>query len=407
MGLLFMLKKISARTIVLVLLFQGSFNSILQGASIKREDAYIEGYAQAVMEMHYSPTPYALSVKNNTVYLTPYLPKQGPSSATREKFMKALKEIRGVNHVVFLPVHSMLRADASQPISGAEKPEISLESVAIVPASSKPNVTVDPLGTNKFTDGFMISPSIFKPLLADPRWPRFSLAYHNLFTSPLATHVFSPNFGATLPFYRHTLNNDIQIEIGVQAALFAVMDIGRSPSALINADYVGGAFAALTNGSWAHMIRVFHLSSHLGDEFMLTPEGKKTKRVNLSYETLSYLISHEQPNGVRLYGGGGYKVHAEPTDIKRAHAQCGLEYRHKHAYWHDQLRPVGGIDLTFPEQAAWRPNTSMKVGVQLENEHFNRHVTQLMLEFYQGRSMHGQFYSQPLRYLGVGLHVFL
>ena len=401
-----LLRKCSPHVLGLALLLK-SVPAWAYAPTSQPSDAYIEGYAQAVMETHYALSPHHIGVKGGILYFTLSPHAKAHPALSTEKLLSALKHIRGVNQVVLLS--SPAKAPAGAPKLLAQEVELSGGAMAAAPspATSAAASSPPPVVPDKFTDGFMVSPSIFKPLIADPRWPRFSLAYHNFLTSSLATHVFAPNFGATLPFYRYTMKNGSQLEAGVQAALFAIMDIGHTPSALINADYVGGGFAALTQGPWAHMVRLFHLSSHLGDEFMLTPEGKRTKRVNLSYETLSYIISHEQANGVRLYGGGGYKVHAEPSAVKPMHLQGGVEYRHAHAYWNNQVRPVGGIDMMLTQQAAWRPNTSVKVGLQLENALLHKHVTQLMLEYYQGRSMHGQFYAQPLRYIGIGLHVFL
>ena len=402
-----LLKKLPLRARLFYCLLLGAQVSVY-GASAPPNDAFMEGYAQAVMETHYGPCHHKISVREGVLYFTvvPHS-KTHPAIAT-EKLLSALKQIRGVTQVVVLS--SVSKTPKGPMITEKHEPQrskviygdVKLALPPVVPAAA-----ALPVMQSEFSDGFMVSPSIFKPLIADPRWPRFSLAYHNLLDSPLATHAFSPNFGATLPFYRVTLKNGSQLEAGVQAGLFAIMDIGHSPSALINADYVGGGFAALVQGPWSHMLRLSHLSSHLGDEFMLTPEGKRTKRVNLSYETLSYLFSHEQDNGLRFYGGGGYKVHVDPSYVKRTYLQGGGEYRHAHAYWNNQLRPVAGLDITVTQQAAWRPDASLKVGVQLENSTLHKHVTQLMLEFYQGRSIYGQFYSQPLRYIGIGLHVFL
>ena len=56
--------------------------------------------------------------------------------------------------------------------------------------------------SNKESDVGLLSPiSIFQPLLADPKWPRFTLAYHYYAKGPYKS-VFSPNFGAALPLVR-------------------------------------------------------------------------------------------------------------------------------------------------------------------------------------------------------------
>jgi hypothetical protein len=220
-------------------------------------------------------------------------------------------------------------------------------------------------------------------------------------------HVFAPNFGASFPLYRIANNEkDTEWEIGVQAGLFGIMDIGRKPTALINADYFVGAPISYRSGSWSYLARFYHISTHLGDEYMLTPEGKKVKRINLSYEGLDILASHNF-DGLRLYGGGGYILHKEPSYIKRLKIQGGAEYYATNTYFGGLFRPVMGIDIKSEEQGKWTPGISCKAGVQLENSSLISNKVQLMLEYYSGKSMHGQFYRDRIQYVGIGIQAFL
>ena len=254
-------------------------------------------------------------------------------------------------------------------------------------------------------DGALPNHSLFEPLIADPKWPRFTLAYHYYMKDRATKHAFSPNFGASFALYRDYYK-EYEWEIGVQAGLFGMFDIGVSPSALINADYFVGVPLSFNSGSWSGLVRPYHISTHLGDEFMLTNEGKKVKRINLSYEGVDLIFSYNFAN-IRLYGGGGYLVHREPREYKPLKLQMGTEYYSPSAFWNGRLRPVLAIDVKAEEHGDWYPGVSCKGGVQLENSYLTSSKVQLMLEFYSGRSMHGQFYRDKIRYLGLGLHAFL
>lgn len=254
-------------------------------------------------------------------------------------------------------------------------------------------------------DGTLPNHPLFEPLIADPKWPRFSLAYHYYLKDRMTRHAFSPNFGASFGLYRAEAKN-LEWEIGVQAGLFALMDIRKNPSALINADYFVGVPLSYRSEPWSGLIRLYHISSHLGDEFMLTPEGKKTKRINLSYEGVDVLLSYNLAN-IRFYGGGGYIIHKEPSYYKPLKVQGGVEYYSNITFFNGRLRPLAGIDIKAEEHGSWVPGISCKTGVQLENSSLISSKVQLMLEFYSGKSIHGQLYRDTVKYVGLGLHAFL
>ena len=259
----------------------------------------------------------------------------------------------------------------------------------------------------KYTDIAMPNQSLFQPLIADPKWPRFTVAYQYHYKDGMLKHAFAPNFGASFPLYR-IVNKDVdrEWEIGIQAGLFAIMDIGTKQSALVNADYVVAVPITYRSGSCSSLARLYHMSSHLGDEFMLTPEGKKTKRINLSYEGIDILLSYNF-NSFRLYGGGGYTIHKEPSYVKPLKVQVGGEYYSKNTFMSGRLRQLIGIDMKIEEQGLWYPGISCKLGVQLENSALISNKVQLMLELYSGKSIHGQFYKDTVKSIGIGIQAFL
>ena len=108
-----------------------------------------------------------------------------------------------------------------------------------------------------------------------------------------------------------------------------------------------------------------------------------------------------------MYGGGGYIVHRDPDYIKRLKVQGGVEYRAQNTFWDGRLRPVTGLDVKSEQMSRWTAGISFKTGVQIENSVFISNEIQLMLEAYSGKSMNGQFYTDNIQYLGIGLHAFL
>ena len=357
-----------------------SFLPYCSSAALAASDQYIEGYIQSLFTHGYIIPKEAVQVHSGVVYID----RQKINGQSPDLLMEKVKQV-------------------SSSIEGVQR--IELKNNQNYQESNKSLHDHSNTSGSTEIDGALPQHSLFEPLIADPKWPRFSLAYHYYLKDRMPKHAFSPNFGASFGLYRAEAKN-LEWEIGVQAGLFALMDIGKTPSALINADYFVGLPLSYSSGSWSGLIRLYHISSHLGDEFMLTPEGKKTERINLSYEGIDMLFSYHFGN-TRVYGGGGYIIHKEPSYYKPLKIQGGAEYYSGTTFLNGRLRPIGGIDIKAEEHGKWIPGISCKAGVQLENSSLISSKVQLMLEFYSGKSIHGQFYKDSVKYIGVGLHAFL
>jgi hypothetical protein len=254
----------------------------------------------------------------------------------------------------------------------------------------------------------LLSPiSIFKPLLADPKWPRFTLAYNYYIRGAFKKyyHVFSPNFGASLPLGRIEDAKGRQYELGVQGGLFATMDIDSTPTRLINADYFIGPTLAIKDNQWDYMLRVSHTSSHLGDEFLLSHDGIKIKRINLSYETAEAIVAYNFDNGLRPYIGGGYIVHAEPSGYKTPEFIYGFDYRSTEFLLDHYAKPIFGAYSKVSSNFGWHPNLSIKGGLEFQDKFVIGKELQLLLEYYNGHSIHGQFYKSREHYLGTSINI--
>jgi hypothetical protein len=130
-------------------------------------------------------------------------------------------------------------------------------------------------------------------------------------------------------------------------------------------------------------------------------------RLNLSYEGADLQMSLDLfKKVVRLYGGGGYLFRTNPDDLKRWSAQGGLELRSPHSFFNKHIRPIAGVDVQSREESNWKADVSARVGVQFESEKLRDRYLQLLLEYYQGRSPNGQFFTRTIEYWGIGLHFY-
>jgi hypothetical protein len=255
-------------------------------------------------------------------------------------------------------------------------------------------------------------PSIFLPLVADPRWPHFSAAYDYYLGDKALTHAVNVSFGESFPLVRFHLNSTSDIDLAIQAGVFAVFDLGSNSFDLLNADYTVGLPIAYRNGRFSALLRAFHQSSHLGDEFLL--RHSHPDRVNLSYEEIDVLGSYEWPWGFRTYAGAGYIVHYEPH-LEPITTQGGIEWlgaeeprlqlmtQRIAPLSRFRVRPIAAVDVKFREEGGWAGDYSPRIGLQLSSG--NTRTVELLLEYFHGKSPNGQFYVNHVEYVGFGGHL--
>jgi len=243
---------------------------------------------------------------------------------------------------------------------------------------------------------FLPEQELFAPLLADTRQPRFSVSYQRYRSSSqefaAASVAFGEYFGLASGFFGEAGSS----QIGVQGAVFALFNLDAPSSDLVNADYWIGLPVSYRKGPWSFLARLYHQSSHLGDEFILGNPG--VNRVNLSYEDMEVLASYEWERW-RLYGGGGYMMHSEPG-LAPKHVHAGAEYIR--ARTAGKLDFIAAVDIRASEELDWSRSRSFQAGFEFKSGSPRR--ARLMLEHFRGHSPNGQFYREPLRYTGIGLY---
>jgi hypothetical protein len=334
------------------------------------EDPYLAGYAGAVLEREFKLPRRVVSVDNGVLTLD----GAQLAGADRAALVKTLSSLPGVVRV--------------------EVREAAIRTPAVVP-------DVAPAAVSTLPTGFLPPGHLFQPLLADPRWPHFSAAYRYYLNNRDLAHVGAVSFGETIPLVRGGAFADSQWEAGIQAGVFALFQMDAPSKDLLNADYFASLFGTWRLGAFSALGRVFHQSSHLGDELLLRT---RLERINLTYESVDLKLSYDLPWGLRVYGGGGYLFDQEPENLKPWAAQGGVEFRSPWTVAAGHIRPVAAVDLQTREENRWHLDLSVRGGIQLENVRVLERNLQLLVEYFHGNSPDGQFYKKRVDYLGLGAH---
>lgn len=259
--------------------------------------------------------------------------------------------------------------------------------------------------------GMQIFPKdrLFEPLLGDPRWPHFGASYTSYQGETLKA-VATVSFGETLSLYRDDAPDWLggQWEFVLQPGMFAIFDLDAPSADLVNADYtIGGGFAWL-NGPWSALLRVYHMSSHLGDEFILNNGLTPAQRINLSYEQLQLLLSYQAADWLRVYGGAGVLMNTDPANLDNTTIQYGVELRAPWRFLEEWATPILAMDVKHLEYHDWDGDFSVRAGLEFADPRLGKQSSRMLvvIEYYTGRSPHGQFFNESIRYLGAGLHFY-
>jgi len=251
---------------------------------------------------------------------------------------------------------------------------------------------------------------VFQPLFADPREIRSTANLYHLNAGQKDTTVGAVGFGEHWGLYRWGgPRPEDGWQFGITAGVFAQFDMDSVSKDLINADYLVGLPLSWRRKDSSFRFRVYHQSSHLGDEFLLGP--LHPARVNLSYEAFELILSQEVGN-FRVYAGGEWLFDRNPEDMKSLVGHDGLEYRF------DFKSPTPGkrrkaqgvvaMDFRTSQQQGNGTGWDLKAGGEFGPVDKTDRATRrwsVTAEVYHGPSPYGQFFSERITYYGFGFQL--
>lgn len=324
------------------------------------DDAYLAGYAAAVLEQRlgWPAGSYTLQASDGRLRLDA---KDHDDAAAAQEMLAAIGGVRKVR------LADATDTAASEPGSGRWFP----------------------------------TPELFRPALADPKEPRFFISPRHYDTGTDTLWLVEVGYGANFPVYGRIDEAGNGWNVGISGGLFGLFNLEAESFDLINADYTVGIPFTWRQDATGGRVRLYHQSSHLGDEFLL---NAAPERINLSFEALEALMAYDLAP-FRVYGGGEVLLHREPADLNRLMAHAGVEYfgaAQARLLPGLRGRPCAGLDLKSYAEHDWSVDRSLKIGMQFDAPHSD-HYLRLMVEGYRGYSPHGQFYSDRISYLGLGV----
>lgn len=258
---------------------------------------------------------------------------------------------------------------------------------------------------NRETILFPKDPLFFAPL-ASPREPRTHVTWLRLNLPGKSFNTGSVGFGDSFGLVRWPGWGESDAwQLGISGAVLAQFNLDSSSMDLINADYIIGLPLSYRNGPWSARLRIFHQSSHLGDEYLLLPQQPELKqtRINLSFETVE-LLGGVEWEGIRLSAGPSYIFHTD-TGLKRYSVQGGLDYLSTKPVFKPSINPFVSVLCHAWEETGWHPDVNAKAGINIRSAGSIKRAIQIYGEYFNGNLPFGQFYKLRAEYYGAGINI--
>lgn len=243
---------------------------------------------------------------------------------------------------------------------------------------------------------------VFAAPLASIKEPRFHLTWLNLNLDSGEVNAASVGFGENFGLLRWQGWRDDQFwQLGVSGAVQAQFNLDSESMDLVNADYIIGFPLTVRSKAWSGRLRLYHQSSHLGDEYLLYPQSgvPTVDRINLSFEALEALLGYDWRQ-LRFFAGPSYILHTD-TPLQRKSVQAGFDWRGGSS--DATVRPFAALFVNWWEEVDWVASGDLRAGVILASPYASRRQCLVYAEGFKGHLPFGQFYRENGSYVGLGV----
>lgn len=191
---------------------------------------------------------------------------------------------------------------------------------------------------------------------------------------------------------------DEAFEVGIEGAAFGRFD-AREALDMDGVDFRFGFPVAYRRGRWAFKLHPWHLTSHLGDEFI---EREGRERIAYGRNELAVGVAWSPSEAWRLHAEVGWGFWIRPVN-EPWRAQAGAEFV-------DRLLGAGApevyaaTNVTLFQEIDWEALFSVQAGVWLRPAGSTRGI-RVGLEYFRGHSALTQFFREHEHYVSAGFWI--
>ena len=259
---------------------------------------------------------------------------------------------------------------------------------------------------------FLPKGHLFAPLLLDPIEAQcYAMMGRALNESFISAGVYAPfSIGLQKGIVRWTGKKGYQKELSLDVANFSQFEIfynhkeKRTNRHILNSDYkVSINYQGKINEEQSFRLRFYHISSHLGDDYLIKNGYNSFYRNPMNYEQMDFTYSWQKPLW-RYYVGAGTGIRPsfkQDEERKRLAFQAGVLF--KKAMPHKQnTKWLAGVDIRSLQQTDFEPGMKFGAGIQVGEE--SRNPFNFLVEFYTGHLPYSKFEDQTVQWIGAGFY---
>jgi hypothetical protein len=240
---------------------------------------------------------------------------------------------------------------------------------------------------------------LWEPPKANLREPQFYGIFHNINGQSYIDTAIGAEFGLgrIAPVGRSDIKKSLEnegLQLDVFGAVFTRFDAKRFLTAI---DYRAGIPLVYKKGPWSTKLSYEHTSTHIGDEYS---QAYHVLQKPLVLDEVVFGLSRNFGDHLRAYGQAGYAFNTakETNANNRTRFDWGLSYSN----YYDTGptgRPFAAYDMDIRSYQGYTPNNSLQLGWQWV---MNGRSVRLCFQYFEGKSMYGQFYTKSENWYGFG-----
>lgn len=238
---------------------------------------------------------------------------------------------------------------------------------------------------------------VYKAYLASQKESRFATQFNYI---PERNNTFwEPTLGARAGLLRFGDANPVMpqgFQIDAEGSAQTRLNLTDNVD-VTSVDFRGGLPLTYGYGPWRLKFGYYHLSSHLGDEFLL--KNPNYPRLNYARDTILLGAAYYVFDDLRIYGELGWAFF---TDVSEPwEMQFGVDYA--------PARPTGSTGAPFfavnghlKQELEWSGNFTVQAGWAWRSAH-NGSLLRVGGQYFNGASWQYSFYRDFEQQLGLGI----
>lgn len=230
----------------------------------------------------------------------------------------------------------------------------------------------------------------FRTPSGSPLEPVHRLALLSATRDSLRDGIALADIGDRLGFWiRRDPDGEVEVAGAIHGGAFSRFDLEGPDQALVEVHYRIGLLLRARFGEVAARAELYHVSSHLGDEFLLDTGAHP---ISTSREGMELMFQGSPASGLTVYGGPGVLLRATP-DFEPLSLRAG-------AAWESaprRARLYASVDYFGWAELEWKPAVAAELGAALARG------TRVGLLLGFGPSRTEQFLRQSERLIGFSV----